>query len=59
MVDPHVEPVAFADGAEGEVNVEVHQLVRDLNGNVLADQMVGHIFRIEKQLIKRFDIRGA
>ncbi|SRR5713226_2605091 len=59
MIDPHVEPVAFAHGPEGEVVVEVHQVVRDLNGNLLADKMVDHVFRIENGLIKRFDIRGA
>jgi hypothetical protein len=37
----------------------VHQVVRDLNGNLLLDQMVGHIFTIEEGLIRRFDIRGA
>ena len=59
MIDPHVEPVAFAQNPEGEVVVEVHQVVRDLNGNLLADKMVGHVFRIENGLIKRFDIRGT
>lgn len=59
MIDPHVEPVAFANGPEGEVIVEVHQVVRDLNGNLLADKMVGHVFRIENDLVKRFDIRGS
>ena len=59
MIDPHVEPVAFANGADGEVIVEVHQVVRDLNGNLLADKMVGHVFRIENGLIKRFDIQSA
>jgi hypothetical protein len=58
-IDPHVEPVAFASGLDGEVIVEVHQVVRDLDGNLLADKMVGHVFRIENGLIKRFDIRGA
>ena len=58
-IDPHVEPVAFAPGPEGEVLVEIHQVVRDLNGNLLADKMVGHVFRIENGLIKRFDIRNA
>jgi ketosteroid isomerase-like protein len=59
MIDPHVEPVAFADGPDGEVIIEVHQVVRDLNGNLLADKMVGHVFRIEDGFVKRFDIRGA
>ncbi len=59
MVDPHVEPVGFFIGPDGETIVEVHQVVHDLAGNLLVDQMVGHIFRIEDGLIKRFDIRGA
>jgi hypothetical protein len=44
---------------EGELVVEVHQVVLDLNGNLLADQMVGRVFRIENGLIERFDIRGV
>ncbi len=59
MIDPHVEPVDFSTGPDGEVVVEVHQIVRDLQGKVLVDQRVGHIFRIENGLVKRFDIRGA
>lgn len=59
MLDPHVEPLAFARDPQGKIVVEVHQVVRDLSGNLLADKMVGHIFRIEDRLIKRFDIRGA
>jgi ketosteroid isomerase-like protein len=58
MVDPHVEPVEFSGGQDGEVVVEGHQVVRDLGGKVLADRVVGHIFRIENGLIRRFDIRG-
>jgi hypothetical protein len=57
IVDPHVEPVDFSAGADGATNVEVHQTVRDLKGGVLSDKMVGHIFRIEDGLIRRFDIR--
>ena len=58
-IDPRVEPTAFSTGAVGETIVEVHQTVRDLEGAVLVDQMVGHIFRIENGLITRFDIREA
>src|ERR1700720_854786 len=57
MIDPHVEPVPFAQGPEREVLVEIHQVVHDLNGNLLANKMVGHVFRMENGLIKRFDIR--
>jgi SnoaL-like domain len=56
-LDPHVKPVGFSTNPGGQVVVEVHQIVRDLQGNVLADQMVGHIFRFENGLVKHFDIR--
>lgn len=59
MVDPHVEPVGFSKGPQGEVIVEVHQTVHDLNGALLLDQMVGHVFTIENGLICRFDIRDV
>ncbi len=57
MINPHVEPVGFSTTPDGEIVVEVHQIVRDLEGNLLVDQMVGHIFRLEDGFIKRFDIR--
>src|SRR5690349_16724809 len=59
MINPRVEPVEFSRGIGGEFVVEVHAVVHDLNGHLLADNMVGHVFRIENGLIKRFDIRGA
>jgi hypothetical protein len=57
IIDPQVEPADFSAGADGATNVEVHQTVRDLKGSVMSDKMVGHIFRIEDGLIRRFDIR--
>ncbi len=58
MIDPHVEPVGFSSSSNGEeVIVEVHQIVRDLQGNVLVDQMVGHVFQIENGLVEHLDIR--
>lgn len=58
-INPKVEPAEFSNGAGGEIIVEVHQVVHDLDGNLLVDRMVGHIFRIENGLIKRFDIRAG
>ena len=57
MVDPQVEPVGISAGGAGEVVVQVHQVVRDLQGNLLADRMVVHVFQVRDGLIERFDIR--
>ena len=59
MIDPHVEPVTISPSGEGEVTVEVHQVVRDLEGNLLADKLVIHVFQVRNGLIQRFDIRDV
>lgn len=59
IIDPHVEPVRFASGANGEVVVEAQQIVRDLEGKVLSERLVSHIFRIEDGLVRGFDISLA
>ena len=56
MVDPHVEPVRMIDEADGRTRVEVHQVVRDLDGKVLLDQMVHHVYVMRDGLIERMDI---
>ena len=55
-IDPGVEPVAFHAEAAGRILVEVHQVVRDLTGAVLADQHVGHRFTIADGLIQGMEV---
>ena len=55
-IDPHVEPVAFHMEEAGQVLVEVHQVVCDLAGAVLADEHVGHRFTIERGLIRAMEV---
>ena len=55
-IDPHVEPMAFhPDGAE-HILVDVHQVVRDLAGAVLADEHVGHRFTLAHGLIRAMEV---
>jgi hypothetical protein len=56
MFDPQVEPEEFSHGDDGAVTVKVHQVVKDLEGKVLADVRVGHVFRLEGGLVKQFDV---
>jgi hypothetical protein len=59
IIDPSVEPVEISSDGKGEVAVKVHQLVRDLQGNLLADRLVMHVFQMRNGLIQRFDIRDV
>jgi ketosteroid isomerase-like protein len=55
-IDGHVEPVAFHWEDAGQVLVEVHQVVRDLAGTMLADEHVGHRFTIEHGMIQAMEV---
>lgn len=55
-IDPHVEPVSFQEISDEKISVHVHQLVKDLQGNIIADAMVKHIYTIENGLIRTMEI---
>ncbi len=55
-INPHVEPVAFHPEDAGQVLVEVHQVVCNLAGAVLADEYMGHRFTIEHGLIQAMEV---
>jgi hypothetical protein len=56
MIDPHVEPLRMEKDEKGRVVVEVHQVARDLNGNLLLDKIVHHAYSIRNGLITRMEI---
>jgi ketosteroid isomerase-like protein len=56
-IDPTVEPIGFSTDREGRMVVSVRQLVRDLDGCVVSDGMVAHVYRIEDGLIRSMEIR--
>jgi hypothetical protein len=55
-IDPHVEPVSFHRESDGRVLVDVHQIVRDLAGTVLADVHVGHRFTVANGLLQAMEV---
>jgi hypothetical protein len=57
--DPHVEPTEVIDREGDKTDVKVHQVVKNLNGDVLSDQEVWHFYNIANDLIERMDIRGS
>jgi hypothetical protein len=55
-INPHVEPVSFYSEEAGRILVDVHQVVRDEAGAVLADEHVGHRFTLEHSLIQAMEV---
>src|ERR1700684_2043475 len=56
--DPHVEPLAMTEEERGKTSVRVHQLVRSLQGDVLSDCEVLHVFTVNKGLIAAMRLGG-
>jgi hypothetical protein len=58
-VDPRVEPVAIQERPDGTVAVDVEQVVMDLDGAVLSEGRVIHVYELRGPLITRMDIEEA
>jgi hypothetical protein len=54
--DPHVEPIAITEQPTGKLHVRVHQLVKSLQGDILADSEVLHIYTLTDGLISAMDL---
>lgn len=56
VFDPVVSVLEVIDRANGTVAVKVHQLVKDLKGNVLSDTELWHVYSFTDGLIDRMEI---
>jgi hypothetical protein len=59
VIDPHVEPRRFGTDERGRLIVDVHQVIRDRAGTVIADQMVQHVYVVQDGLIRSMEIRKS
>lgn len=54
--DPRVEPLAMSEEDGGKIRVRVHQLVKSLEGDVLSDSEVVHVFTVKGGLLAAMDL---
>jgi hypothetical protein len=55
-IDGHVEPVGFASRPGGLVAVDVDQTVRSLDGELLGEGRVIHVYELRDGLVVRMDV---
>ena len=55
-INPHVDPIGFAERQNGTLEVRVHQLVKDLQGGPIFDGVVKHVYTVRDGLLQRMDI---
>ena len=56
QINPIVEPLSFEERPEGQIAVKVHQVINDLNGQVLSDDQVGHVYSFENGKVRTMTI---
>jgi hypothetical protein len=55
-IDPTVKPVGFTQRPDGTIAVEVDQIARGLDGTLLGEGRVCHIYTFRDNLIARMDV---
>ena len=56
VIDSTAEPIAVAERSDGAIEVSVHLVARDLDGNVLNDGEARHVYELEGELVQRMTI---
>ncbi|GAB3992069.1 hypothetical protein GCM10028807_24330 [Spirosoma daeguense] len=56
QINPTVEPLAFETRPDGQIAINVRQLIKDLDGNVLSDSLLNHVYRFENGKVRTMTI---
>jgi nuclear transport factor 2 (NTF2) superfamily protein len=57
VLDPIVTPVGFHNDGAGRIVVDVHAVIRDRDGKLLADETIEHVYTMESGLVRSMEIR--
>ena len=55
-INPNVELIGFVERPNGTFEIKVQQKVKDLEGNMLFDGIVKHIYTTQDGVLRRMDI---
>jgi ketosteroid isomerase-like protein len=58
-IDPRVEPLRFTSRGGGRIAVDVHQVVRALDGSPISDARVVHVYAFRDGLVQCMNIEEA
>ncbi|MCU1677796.1 MAG: hypothetical protein JWM93_2554 [Frankiales bacterium] len=58
-IDPRVHPVGFSTRPDGRVAVDVHQVAHALDGALLGEGRVVHVYEFRDDLVTRMDVEES
>ncbi|WAC12961.1 MULTISPECIES: nuclear transport factor 2 family protein [Dyadobacter] len=56
QIDPLVEPVSFDAKPDGQIAIKVRQIIRNMEGEVLSDTLLFHIYTFENGKVRTMTI---
>lgn len=56
-IDGTVTPESFSAQPDGRIDVAVHQVVKNLDGELLEDTIVHHVYRFRDDQVEHMEIR--
>jgi nuclear transport factor 2 (NTF2) superfamily protein len=56
-IDPTVIPQEFTTLPDGRIDVTVHQVVKNIGGELLSDSTVHHVYRLRGDQVEHMEIR--
>jgi ketosteroid isomerase-like protein len=56
-IDGTVTPQGFASEPDGRIDVTVHQVVKDLDGALVSDSTVHHVYRLRDDRVAHMEIQ--
>lgn len=58
-LDPLVHPLAIDEERDGRLIVTVHQVIRALDGQLLTERTLEHVYRLRDGLVEHMEIRES
>jgi hypothetical protein len=55
-INPSVEPLSFSERPDGSIAVDVTQTVRALDGALIGEGRVTHVYLLRDELVARMDV---
>ena len=55
-IDPIVEPISFEAKSDGRIGIKVRQIIKDLEGQILSDTLLFHVYTFENGKVRMMAI---
>ena len=55
-IDPIVEPISFEAKSDGRIGIKVHQIIKDLEGQILSDTLLFHVYTFENGKVRMMEV---